>query len=56
MTHNYLALITARPERIAIKGQIEYVQNPFFSDRPIIKIDREEKTAEDTDVFEPEEL
>ena len=56
MKHNYLTLIAACPERICIKGNIEYVQNPYFSDQPIIRINRAEKTAEDTDVFEAEEL
>ena len=56
MKHNYLTLIAACPERIRIEGDIEFVQNPYFSDRPIIRINRAEKTAEDTDVFEEEEL
>ena len=56
MTHNYHALIAACPDRLKIDGHIEYVENPYFSDRPIIKIDRDKKTAEDTDIFEPEDL
>lgn len=56
MKHDYLTLIAARPERIKIEGDIEYVQNPYFSDKPIIRINRDEKTEEDTDVFEEEEL
>ena len=56
MKHNYLTLIAAMPERLKVSGNIEFVQNPYFSDQPIIRIDRAEKTAEDTDVFEPEEL
>ena len=56
MKHDYLTLIAARPERIKIEGYIEYVQNPYFSDKPIIRINRDEKTAEDTDVFEEEGL
>lgn len=56
MKHDYQSLIAAMPDRICIKGNIEYVQNPYFSDQPIIRINRAEKTAEDTDVFEVEEL
>jgi len=56
MTHNYHALIAACPDRLKIDGHIEYVENPYFSDRPIIKIDRDKKTAEDTDIFEKEDL
>ena len=56
MKHNYLTLIAACPDRLKIAGDIEYVQNPYFSDQPIIRINRAEKTAEDTDCFEVEEL
>lgn len=56
MKHNYQHLISARPDRLKIEGNIEFVQNPYFSDKPIIRIDREKKTAEDTDMFEEEEL
>lgn len=56
MKHGYNQLLAQFPDRIKVDGNIEYVENPYFSDRPIIKIDRENKTAVDTDVFEPEEL
>jgi hypothetical protein len=56
MKHDYLPLIAAMPDRVKISGNIEFVQNPYFSNQPIIRIDRTEKTAEDTDVFEVDEL
>ena len=56
MKHDYLPLIAACPDRLKISGDIEFVQNPYFSDQPIIRINRAEKTAEDTDVFEVDEL
>jgi len=56
MKHDYSTLIAACPDRLRIVGHIEYVQNPYSSDQPIISINRAEKTAEDTDIFEPEEL
>ena len=56
MKHDYLTLISAMPDRLKVSGNIEFVQNPYFSDQPIIRIDRAEKTAEDTDVFEVDEL
>lgn len=55
-THNYSQLIHDCPDRLLVKGHIEYVQNPYLADSPIIKIDRINKTAEDTDIFLPEEL
>lgn len=54
--HDYNNLLAQFPERLKIDGYIEYVQNPYFSDQPIIKIDRSIKEAIDTDIFEIEQL
>ena len=54
--YDYNELLLQFPERLKIVGNIEYVQNPYFSDKPIIKIDRNKKEAYDTECFEIEEL
>jgi len=52
MKYNYFEIIKDQPDRIKVVGNIEYVQNPYFSDRPVIKIDRSQRTAIETDFFE----
>lgn len=56
MKHDYNELLKQFPERLLVKGEIEYVQNPYSPGKPIIKIDRINKTATDTDIFEEDEL
>jgi hypothetical protein len=56
MKYTYYELIEERPEPIKTIGQIEYVQNPWRADQPIIALNRAEKTAVDTNFFIKEEL
>lgn len=56
MKHDFEKLLRERPEHIKTVGAIEYVENPYFSDKPIIAINRAEKTAIDSEFFEEEDI
>lgn len=45
---DYNELMAARPEVLLNWNGRDYVQNPFFSTKPIIEVDRQRKTAKET--------
>ena len=56
MNIDYHELILARPVCVKNEGNIQYFENPFFSDMPILKVDRQKMEVVETDVFDVEFL
>ena len=53
---DFSELINARPETAIVHHEIEYVQNPWHSTKPLIAVDRDKRTAVETNYRSAEEV
>ena len=53
---DFNSLIIERPETVIFHHGIEYVQNPFHSTKPLIAVDRNKRTAVETNYRSAEEV